>query len=146
MAAKVRKKYEIDMCEGPLLKKIFLFTLPLMASSLLQLLFNAADVIVVGRFAGDDSLAAVGSTSSLSMLLVNIFMGLSIGAGFYTLSLIGVTLIFIALILFPKVENYFILKTTTHELHIELDSRPNLKEFVNYLRANHIQIYLKDIL
>lgn len=68
-------------------------------------------------------------------------MGLSIGAGFYTLSLIGVILIFIALILFPKVENYFILKTTTHELHIELDSRPNLKELVSYLRANHIQIY-----
>ena len=80
MSTKSRKKYEIDMCEGPLLKKIFLFTLPLMASSLLQLLFNAADVIVVGRFAGDDSLAAVGSTSSLSMLLINIFMGLSIGA------------------------------------------------------------------
>ena len=80
MSAKSRKKYEIDMCEGPLFKKMILFTLPLMASSLLQLLFNAADIIVVGRFAGDNSLAAVGSTSSLVNLLVNLFMGLSIGA------------------------------------------------------------------
>lgn len=80
MAEKTRKKYEIDMCNGPLLKKMILFTLPLMASSLLQLLFNAADIIVVGRFAGDNSLAAVGSTSSMVMLLVNLFMGLSIGS------------------------------------------------------------------
>ena len=68
------------MCEGPILKKMLLFALPLMASSLLQLLFNAADIIVVGRFAGDNSLAAVGSTTSLINLLVNLFMGCSIGA------------------------------------------------------------------
>ena len=75
-----RKQYQIDMCSGPLWNKILRFALPLMASSLLQLLFNAADIIVVGRFAGDNSLAAVGSTSSLVNLLVNLFMGLSIGA------------------------------------------------------------------
>jgi len=73
-------KYEMDMCSGSILKKILLFTLPLMCSSLLQLLFNAADIIVVGRFAGDNSLAAVGSTSSLINLLTNFFMGLSVGA------------------------------------------------------------------
>lgn len=74
------KKYAMDMCEGPILKKMLLFALPLMASSLLQLLFNAADIIVVGRFAGDNSLAAVGSTTSIINLLVNLFMGLSVGA------------------------------------------------------------------
>lgn len=74
------QKYEMDMCSGSILKKILLFTLPLMCSSLLQLLFNAADIIVVGRFAGDNSLAAVGSTSSLINLLTNFFMGLSVGA------------------------------------------------------------------
>jgi putative MATE family efflux protein len=74
------KKYEIDMCNGPILSKLLLFALPLMCSSVLQLLFNAADVIVVGRYAGDNSLAAVGSTTSLINLLVNFFMGLSIGA------------------------------------------------------------------
>lgn len=74
------KKYEIDMCHGAILPKILLFALPLMCSSVLQLLFNAADVIVVGRFAGDNSLAAVGSTTALINLLVNFFMGLSIGA------------------------------------------------------------------
>lgn len=68
------------MCSGPLLGKMLLFTLPLMCSSLLQLLFNAADIIVVGRFAGDNSLAAVGSTSSLINLLTNLFLGLSVGA------------------------------------------------------------------
>ena len=74
------KKYEIDMCNGPLLGKILIFALPLMCSSILQLLFNAADIIVVGRFAGDNALAAVGSTSSLINLLTNFFIGLSIGA------------------------------------------------------------------
>ena len=67
------------MCEGPIVSKLLLFAGPLMLSSMLQLLFNAADVIVVGRFAGDNSLAAVGSTGSLVNLLVNFFMGLSIG-------------------------------------------------------------------
>ena len=75
-----RKTYEIDMCTGALLPKILLFTLPLMASSILQLLFNAADIIVVGRFAGDAALAAVGANTALINLLVNFFMGLSIGA------------------------------------------------------------------
>lgn len=80
MAGKEKKKYEIDMCNGPILKKMLVFSLPLMLSSILQLLFNAADIVVVGRFAGDDSLAAVGSTSSLINLLTNLFIGLSVGA------------------------------------------------------------------
>ena len=74
------KTYEIDMCNGPLFGKILLFTLPLMLSGILQLLFNAADVVVVGRFAGNEALAAVGSTGSLTNLLVNLFIGLSVGA------------------------------------------------------------------
>lgn len=73
-------KYEIDMIHGPLLGKILLFTLPLMASSILQLLFNAADIIVVGRYAGSEALAAVGSTGALINLLTNMFIGFSIGA------------------------------------------------------------------
>lgn len=74
------KKYEIDMCNGPLLGKILVFYIPLMLSGVLQLLFNAADIAVVGRFAGNESLAAVGSTSSLTNLIVNLFIGLSVGA------------------------------------------------------------------
>ena len=74
------KKYEIDMCNGPLLGKIMIFYIPLMLSGILQLLFNAADIVVVGRFAGNEALAAVGSTSSLTNLLVNLFIGLSVGA------------------------------------------------------------------
>lgn len=74
------KRYEIDMCNGPLLKKILIFYFPLMLSGVLQLLFNAADIVVVGRFAGSEALAAVGSTSSLINLLVNVFIGLSVGA------------------------------------------------------------------
>lgn len=80
MTKEKAKKYEMDMCSGSILGKILLFTIPLMCSSLLQLLFNAADIIVVGRFAGDNSLAAVGSTSSLINLLTNFFLGLSVGA------------------------------------------------------------------
>lgn len=70
---------QIDMTEGPIFTKLLKFSIPLIASSVLQLLFNAADVVVVGRFAGDNSLAAVGSTGSLINLLINLFMGLSVG-------------------------------------------------------------------
>ena len=70
----------MNMCEGPLVWKMLIFTVPLMFSGILQLLFNAADTIVVGRYAGSQALAAVGSTSSLINLLVNMFMGLSVGA------------------------------------------------------------------
>ncbi len=75
----MRSKYQIDMCSGSMADKLLLFALPLMASSLLQLLFNAADVVVVGRFAGKEALAAVGSNTSLINLTVNLFLGLSIG-------------------------------------------------------------------
>jgi len=75
-----QNKYAIDMSSGPILKKMLLFAVPLMLSSILQLLFNAADVIVVGRFAGDNSLAAVGSNSALINLMTNLFVGLSVGA------------------------------------------------------------------
>lgn len=73
------KSNQLDLTEGPILSKLLQFSIPLILSSLLQLLFNAADVVVVGRFAGNNSLAAVGSTGSLINLLVNLFMGLSIG-------------------------------------------------------------------
>ena len=72
-------KYQIDMCRGPLFRQIVLFSVPLMLSGILQLLFNAADLIVIGRFASHEALAAVGATSSLTALIVNVFMGLSVG-------------------------------------------------------------------
>lgn len=75
----MKKNHSIDMCNGSLADKILLFSLPLMASSLLQLLFNAADVVVVGRFAGKEALAAVGSNTSLINLCINLFIGLSVG-------------------------------------------------------------------
>ena len=74
-----RISYRMDMTEGPLTTKIIKFTIPVMLSGILQLLFNTADVIVVGRFTGKTALAAVGSTGSLINLLVSLFMGLSIG-------------------------------------------------------------------
>ncbi len=74
-----KKNYEMDMCHGPLLGKILLFALPVVLSGVLQLLFNAMDVVVVGRFAGSQALAAVGSNSSLVNLIVNVFIGISIG-------------------------------------------------------------------
>lgn len=74
------KTYAIDMCEGSILPKMLRFAIPLMCSSILQLLFNAADVIVVGKFCGDNSMAAVGSTTPIINLMTNLFMGLSIGA------------------------------------------------------------------
>lgn len=72
-------KFSMDMCTGSIWKKMIIFTLPLMLSGILQLLFNAADVIVVGKFAGDASLAAVGSTASIVNLMTNLFIGMSVG-------------------------------------------------------------------
>ena len=74
------KSYSIDMCNGPLAKKLFLFAIPLMLSGTLQLLFTAMDMIVVGRYAGEESLAAVGSNGALVHLLVGMFAGLSVGS------------------------------------------------------------------
>ena len=73
-------RHEMDMTSGPLLQKVILFSAPLVLTGVLQLLYNAADMVVVGNFAGHEALAAVGSTGSLINLLVNVFMGLSVGA------------------------------------------------------------------
>ncbi len=75
-----QKKYEIDMCNGPLLPKIVKFAIPLLFSSILQLLFNAVDMIIAGQYAGSDALAAVGATSSVSQLIINLFIGLAVGS------------------------------------------------------------------
>ncbi len=79
----------MDMLHGPLAKKIFLFALPIAASSMLQQLFNSADVAVVGRFAEEGALAAVGSNTALVNLLVNVFVGLSVGANVVISQAIG---------------------------------------------------------
>ena len=73
-------KNQIDMTEGSILKGLLTFSIPIICSNILQLLFHAADVAVIGRFAGDTSLAAVGSTGSLINLFVNLFIGISVGA------------------------------------------------------------------
>ena len=75
-----KPRHQMDMCHGSLADKIIKFAIPLMASSILQLLFNAADVIVVGRFAGKESLAAVGSTTSLINMLEAVSESLGRGA------------------------------------------------------------------
>lgn len=75
----MRHSLEMDMCNGPLMGNLLRFSLPLMASGILQLLFNAADIIVLGQFASSSAMAAVGATSSLNNLMVNLFLGLSIG-------------------------------------------------------------------
>lgn len=75
----MKRSHEIDMTNGPIFSKILIFSLPLMFTGILQLLFNAADVIVVGKFAGSLALAAVGSTGSLVNLLINVFIGVSTG-------------------------------------------------------------------
>jgi putative MATE family efflux protein len=73
------KHRDMDMCSGPLFGKMLVFALPIMAMNILQLLFNAADMIVVGQFSGKQALAAVGATGALINLLVNLFIGLSVG-------------------------------------------------------------------
>lgn len=75
-----KKRREYDMCSGPILKGMLVFAMPIMVMNLLQLLFNAADTIVVGRFNGKEAMAAVGTVGPMVNLLVNLFMGLSVGA------------------------------------------------------------------
>ena len=75
------RNYRIDMCNGPLFRSMAAFTVPLILTCILQLLFNAADTVVVGKFSGERALAAVGSTTSLVNLLLNLVIGLSMGAG-----------------------------------------------------------------
>ncbi len=75
-----KNKYEIDMCNGTIMDKLISFSLPLMLSSILQLMFNAVDIIVVGRFSGSQALAAVGSTTALINIFTNLFIGVSLGA------------------------------------------------------------------
>ena len=73
-------KYEIDMCHGSIMDKLISFSIPLMCSSILQLMFNAVDIIVVGRYNGSQALAAVGATTALINIFTNLFIGLSLGA------------------------------------------------------------------
>ena len=72
-------KYQMDMCHGPLLKKIVLFTLPLIGSYILQLTFNAVDLIIIGRYTDHQSLAAIGNTINFNALVINLLVGCSVG-------------------------------------------------------------------
>ena len=83
------RKYEINMCEGALFSKILKCAFPMVLANLLQLLYNAVDIIVVGRYAGETALAAVGSTSALINLIINLLIGVSVGASIVTSQYIG---------------------------------------------------------
>ena len=82
-------KNQINMTEGSIFTTLVKFSVPLILSSILQLLFNAADIVVVGRYAGDNSLAAVGSTSSMVNLMVNFFIGLGVGCNVVAANFLG---------------------------------------------------------
>jgi len=84
-----RYKKKLDMTEGPFLKKMVLFAIPMILTGLLQSLYNAADLVVVGQFRGDMAVAAVGSTGALTNLIVGLFMGLSVGSGVLVAHYIG---------------------------------------------------------
>lgn len=76
---KKKNRFEIDMCNGSIMNKLISFSIPLMLSGILQLAFNAVDIVVVGRFSGSESLAAVGSTTALINVFTNLFIGISLG-------------------------------------------------------------------
>ena len=82
-------KYQIDMCNGPLLSKIIRFSLPLMVANVMQLLFHAVGLVVLGRFARGEAIAAVGATSGLTVLILNIFLGLATGVNVLAARYIG---------------------------------------------------------
>ena len=80
------RRSDVDMIKGPMLKNVLLYTFPIILTNLLQLLFNAADLIVVSRYSniGSIAMAAVGNTGSITNLMVNMFIGLSVGGGIRT--------------------------------------------------------------
>ena len=80
---------KMNMCEGPYLKKVILYTLPIILTGLLQLTFNAADLVIVGQYSGSTSVGAVSATGSLTNLIINLFVGLSVGAGVMVAQSIG---------------------------------------------------------
>ena len=84
-----KERTSLDIANGPLLKNIFIFAVPLMFSEMLQILFNSADTIIVGKFAGDTALAAVGATGSIVFLLTSLFYGLSTGSNVLIARCIG---------------------------------------------------------
>lgn len=86
MAAQARR---IDMCNGPIFKNAIIYTIPIILTGLLQLLFNAADLMVVGWFSGSNSVGAVGATGSMTNLLVNLFVGISSGVSVVTAKAVG---------------------------------------------------------
>ena len=83
------KNYNIDMTHGPLFGKIVRFSIPLMSSYVMQMLFGTVDLVVIGRFASSEAMAAVGATSGLTTLVLNIFFGLSVGVNVLTARYIG---------------------------------------------------------
>ncbi len=85
----MKKSYHLDMTQGNLLKNIFLFSVPLMLMNCLQMIFNAADTIVVGKYSGETALAAVGATSSVIFLLLSLFNGLAVGTNIVVSKYIG---------------------------------------------------------
>ncbi len=85
----MENKYQLDLTQGPIVTRLLQFSIPIILSGVLQLVFNAADVIVVGQFAGDEALGAVGSTGSLIHLMVNLFVGLSTGTNVVAANFFG---------------------------------------------------------
>lgn len=85
----IAKKTKGNMLEGPLLRAIFSYTIPIILTGILQLLFNAADLVVVGQFCGELSVAAVGNAGTVTSLVVNLFIGLSVGTGVTVAQAIG---------------------------------------------------------
>ena len=83
------KKVNIDMVHGPLFSNVVCYTIPIILTGVLQLLFNAADLIVIGRFRGSESVGAVGATGSLTSLFINLFIGISAGVSVVAANAVG---------------------------------------------------------
>lgn len=85
----MRKQHSIDLTSGSVTKKLIIFAFPILVSSIMQQLYNTADMIVVGKFVGDNALAAVGATGEITTLILNLFFGLATGANIVCSNLFG---------------------------------------------------------
>ena len=85
----MKSKGTVDLREGPILRKIIIFSLPIILSSIIQRLFNMADMIIAGNYIGDHALASIGATSTVSLILVMVFLGFSVGSGILSAHFFG---------------------------------------------------------
>ena len=137
------KKHEIDMLHGSIWNKLPLFALPVAATAILEQLFHASDVAIVGNFTGDArtvAVAAVGANGPIIGLIVNLFIGIALGAGFYEGALMMCVLIYVVLVSLNKLDSTHVKASRVMNVYVELKSGVPLSALLRAVKSMGIQV------